>query len=230
MGIDAKIYLEPHANPRKVFDVIQKVMGVEFKYSCFNQASFDIKLPSSEDNSWHLKPVKNDNSIENKDIDYLTFDFKDLCNSQYHCLYHLYLEDDEYAINNEKCINPKSMAVWLAIGKRLVDFFGGKMLYADSLDYESKDSWYVNHKKTKFGPNKKQQEFDANRRWYQYHNALNSEQILTAKEIKDMIPLSGYGLDERTELLVGYLEKYEIAQELHNGLKNKTLKNKKLKV
>ena len=231
MSIDARIYLDGHANPKRVFDVIQKIVGVEFQYKSFNNDPFDENEPTGKNNSWHLKPVKNENEIVNKDIDYLTFEFQDLCNNHYLGMYHLYLEDDTHALNNEKCMNPNSTPVWLAIGKRLVDFFGGKMMFADCSDDSDPKNWYIG-KSAKYGPkNKESDANDGDSRWYQFFNALNTESMLTAKEIKDMIPNSAYPNEERTEHLLSYLDKYETAKQLSGDLKKKKKsETKKMKV
>lgn len=225
MSIDTRIYLQAHATPKKVFEVLQKCTGEEFEYRSFDNKHFDSSKPSDYNNQWHLKAKANQNNIE-VELDYVSFSFVDPVGNNYNCLYHLYVEDDDNSFNNEKVLSPKSHPVWIALGRRLVDFFGGKLIYADCGDHEDPENWYVN-KKPKFGAKEQGQSGDD--RWYQYHNALNTENLLTSKEILDVVPLSAYPTEERGTSLIEYLSKYENALELNKQLKRKTTTKKEKK-
>jgi hypothetical protein len=233
MGINARIYLNPHTNATHVHEVCQKVVGVNFNIKTFSKGgidSIDLKKPSSKENSWYLKPGKeSQGNIELSDVNYFNLNFKDVADNSYSCLFHFNVEDDEYSFNNEKLMGPPSTPVWCAIGKRLIDFFGGKMLYSDAVDFDELKNWYF-CETPKFPSKTKGQSGDD--RWYQYYNLLKNEPLLTHKEIIDMKDKTSYW-NERDSSLSDYLSKYEFAVSLSDSLiSNKSIKkrSKKLKV
>ncbi len=233
MGINARIYLNPHANATHVHEVCQKVVGVNFDIKTLAKdglSSVDLKNPTSKNNSWYLKPSSDSKGIiEPSDVNYFNFNFKDVADNSYSCLFHLNLDDDDYSLNNEKLMSPPSTPAWCAIGKRLIDFFGGKMLYSDAGDFDDSKNWYF-CENPKFPTKSKGQSGDD--RWYQYYNLLKNEPILTHKEIIDMKEKTSYW-NERDSSLSDYLSKYELAVSLSESLiLNKTIKkrSKDLKV
>ncbi len=224
MAINTKIYLQTHAHPKEVLDVIQKTLGTDFIQSGL-RGDFDPKKPSSKDNSWSLKLPKNCGHIELSDVDYFSLNIKDPLNQDYNVLFFFKAEDDPEVLNNEKLLTPKSSTIWLVLGKKLVDFFGGKMLYADSTSKEN-EQWYIN-KKGIFPKKAKGQSGDD--RWYQYHNCLSKVKILTSKDIEEMEPFSCYD-DERTVALKSYLEKYQLSLDISKKLSSKKNNQTKLKI
>lgn len=231
MGIDVKIFLNQHAKAEHVFEVIQKIVGHDFNYKTFDSKKnikYNFNEPTSKENPWYYKPLKSDyNHIEIKNTDYFVFHFKDCVGSHYQSLFHFDIEDDDF--DNGKLMGPRSCANWGAIGKRLVDFFGGKMMYADCQDPDDVKNWHIG-KNPKYPPRKKGQ--DSDDRWYQYYNVLAKEPILTKDEILNMKDFCAAWVD-RDEKLVEYLTKYEQAIELSNNLKDKPQtkrKSTKLKV
>lgn len=204
MGVDTKIYIDRHARPDQIFKVMLKVVGQELNPVVFDDRKADFKLPPSKDNSWHLDYTKSDdNQIEAKDISYFVMKFKDAVGSQYKCLIHLDVED-EYA-GYRKLLNPGSTAVWHAIGKRLVDFFGGKMLYSDAEDYDDPNNWYVNEK-AKYPERVEGQSSDD--RWYQFYSALFNEPVLRPDELLEDKTMEPY-LSDREKSLYAHLQYWE---------------------
>jgi hypothetical protein len=206
MGVDAKIYLNPHAKPSQIFDVMLKVVGHEFRptvLSC-HPKNPNLNQPPSKSNRWHLKPNKDDdNKIEPTDIRYCSIDFQDAVGSHYNCMIYLDIEDEYF--NYGKLLNPGCTAIWHAIGKRLVDFFGGKMLYSDARSYDDPDNWYINEN-AKFPARVSDQDEDD--RWYQYYAALFNETLLHSTEILENKGDYKY-LHDREKQLVDYLEYLE---------------------
>lgn len=231
MGVDAKIYLEPHARTSQIFDVILKVIGHEFRPTVLSihKGKPNLSEPPSKNNRWHLKPViDDDNKIEPTDVRYNTISFQDAVGSNYNCLIHLDCEDEYF--NYGKSLNPSSTPIWHAIGKRLVDFFGGKMLYSDCSDYDDPNNWYVNEN-AKFPARVSGQ--DSDDRWYQFYYALFNEPILLSKEIIENKDVYKYLHDREKQLFdyLEYLEKVKLVEievdELKESLElNSTVKKK----
>lgn len=230
MGIDTRIYLNNHAKPQHIFDVLQKIVGVDFEIRTFDddKHKVDVNKEAGPDNRWYLKPNKlSKGEIIPSSISYFTLDFCDIANNDYHCLLHFDIEDDDNILNNEKMLSPPATAIWCVLGKRLIDFFGGKMLFADSSDYDDPKNWYYCNN-PKFPAKTKEQKGDD--RWYQYYNNLSKESLITSKEINDMKEKSSYWND-RDISLFNYLEKYEEACALSKSLKKKNKSTtKKMKI
>jgi hypothetical protein len=127
---------------------------------------------------------------------------------------------------------PQSSAIWCAIGKRLVDFFGGRLEYCDDKNTDDPKNYYL-PKKPKF-PAVKLNE-DRNKRFYKYYELLNNETVLAPQEINSMKEHC-FQFTYTDQEMVLFLEKYlpiielnkELSEELSNN--NNNNKNKKLKV
>ena len=226
MGTNCNIYLPADVKADNVFDIIQKIMGVEFIQTNFpdekKKKVFDGNLPISNNNQWHLevtKQYKDSNVIELKDINYLTFSFKDVVNNSYYCLYHT--QDDSASDKLEpgaKLLNPGHGAIWCLIGKKLVDFFGGKMMYSDSRDEDDLDNWYMNAD-GKFARDKYTNEL--NDKWNLFHNLLFKESRITSQELMEMQCYAAWY--NREENLYQSLKKLELFESLDKiPEKNKT--------
>ena len=230
MGVSCNIYLEPHAKTEQIFEVILKVLGNEFEHTFFDRDSKknkqpDFTKPCDNNNSWYLRAKENPNNrIELKDVDYFQFIFEDIAKNQFYFNIHLDSEDGHLPFC--KNISPNSMATYCAVGKRLVDFFGGKLNYSDCDDLDDPKNYYLVDK-PKFPARTMKEEI--NERWHLYYNLLNEEPILTVKEIKEMTEKSAYDT-ERDKQLISYLEKYEQVKELENELSSKSDDTKTKKV
>lgn len=237
MGTNTKILLPYYTQTEKVFEVIQKVTGCEFYQDSFvknwgnpsknptqEKEKFDPLLPAGPENRWHMKKVNNENRINTSRVDMLQFIFKDIAGNDHYTNYFTEM-DDEYLRPGEKYLNPNASAIWVAIGKRLVDFFGGKMLFMDSSDEDDLNNWYIG-KKAKYG--KRSKNMTNNERWDQYQNALFNEKLLHSNEL---IWGSQYApMHQRDKKLHEYLLKLENAHHLENLIKEKDQVTKKLKL
>ncbi len=223
MGVNAKIYLNAHAKPKDIMYVIIKSIGNEFSYKGSLKKEVDPTQLASKTNPWKIIPVDLDYKINLSDMDYFELNFSDPCKQKYQTLLHLNIEDDPNSYNNEKLLSPKSNEIWLCIGKKLVDFFGGKMMYADCNDESDPKNWYIN-KKALFPKKTKSQ--DGDERWYQFQNALNKLKPITKNELEEMNQFSVYPGDERIPTLGYYLEKMEMAEKLSKQLNRKDVPKK----
>lgn len=221
MSSDTKIYLSNHAKTEEVFKVILKIVGHDFnQYSHQSGKHIKKSQPSSEENSWTVRFEKNQgNEIRypKKDLSfdpYFNFIFKDSIGVEHSCMFFFEGYDNEYSCDNEKIMNPSSTPLWGAIGKRLVDFFGGKVLFCDSADSDNPDNWHVCDN-PKYYPKTKDE--SSNDRYYRYQNALFNEPVISSHELKAMYDKTRY-LDDDIRGLVSYMEKYESAQYLSKTL------------
>lgn len=245
MGVNANIYLPAHVKTQQVFEVIQKTMGVEFVKSTFNDQKhiyvngksttiespvpFDPDTPSTESNPWYMELSKNaKGGIELKDVSYFSFTFYDLADNYYQSLYHLENEEEKALEPGCKSLNPQPTTAWCVIGKRLVDFFGGKMMYSDARDEDEEDNWY--HNTSPIFPLKSLEQ-SSNDRWYQYQNALNETPMISVKEMQEMANYAAYSDNERDVKLIAFLTKFERFQALEAKLEDKpTSSVKKTKI
>jgi len=212
--ICTKIILSSHAEPEKVFEVICRIVGNEFGHKI-----------SLRENSWYHKSF-----ISNKKNCFI-FRFSDCAGNMYFTCFFSNVKDNDFL--NCNLLNPRSSAIWCAVGKRLVDFFGGKMIYADYIDQKDPKNLYICKDPIKYPPRLKGQPTDEY--WYQYHIALINESILTAEEINNMKHFAAYW-GKKEDNLVNYLEnfipKIELAEKLSGNLKQnyETKDKSKLKI
>ena len=225
MGIDVSIYLEPHAKTEQVFEVILKLFGNEFEQQIFSgDKKPDFNQNPSLTNKWYLEPKKNSlNEIELSDHSYFRFNFTSCIGENFSTLLHL--DCDEGHLPTSKALMPRSTAIWCAVGKRLVDFFGGKLVYSDSTDEDDPINYYL-VTNPKFPA--KQKDEDSNERFYKYYTLLHNERVITSQEILNMKEYCAY-FTETDEHMISFLEKFvpalELSQELNKELKNESDSN-----
>jgi hypothetical protein len=228
MGVDVNIYLEPHAKTEQIFEVLLKLFGNDFEPQVFDrEPTPDYDNNPSLENRWYIEPIKNAvNQIELSDPTYFRFTFTSCIGEIFSHLVHL--DCDEGHIPVSKALMPHSTATWCAIGKRLVDFFGGKLVYSDSTDDDDPKNYYL-VTNPKF-PAKTKNE-DPNERFYKYYSLLHNEKTITAQEINSMKEHCAYFTDT-DEHMISFLEKFVPAQELSKELSkelNKKSDTKKTK-
>jgi hypothetical protein len=233
MSSNTKIYLSNHAKTEEVFKVIQKIMGAEFTQSVSGGRTINKNKPASENNPWTIKFKKNeDNTIKLSTDSYFQFYFLDPVGNTQSTLYFFEGMDSDYSYEQEKYLNPSSSPIWGVLGKRLVDFFGGKVLFNESSDSDNPNNWHVcDHPKF---PKRTKNDIgidNENKRFFLFQNLLFNEPLITSYELKDMEKVTRYWNEEDSHLL-SYLKKYEEAKELSESLKTNPNKKiaKKLKV
>lgn len=229
MSSSTRIYLSNHAKTEQVFEIIQKVMGADFTQSTTGGRSINKNKLCSENNPWIIKFKKNpDNVIKLSDTSYFNFYFLDPIGNKQSTMYFFDGMESDYSYEQEKYMNPDSTAIWAVLGKRLVDFFGGKVLFNESSDSDNLDNWYVCNN-PKFP--KRTKENDNNERYFLYHNLLFKEDLINSSELEEMKQVTRYW-DEDDSKLLTYLKKYEEAKELSDSLSVNPEKKiaKKLKV
>lgn len=227
MGVDTRIYLQNHANVEKVYDVIARALGAEIKLSAkVGIDNLEKNEPSSHENDWKATVIHNPkDGFEYKDATYFDIRVTDICNQFYHTLFFYDVDDNEQAQNGERLLNPNSSGIWLAIGKKLVDFFGGKMLISDADDWNDQNNWYV---KENGSYSKTVNHCDD--RWFGYINALANTLPLTKEDLLEFKDKCAYW-NEREDTLLEHLPKITEYNKLTKELNtDKKQQPKKMKV
>jgi hypothetical protein len=194
MSSNTHIRLPASTPNRRILDVISRLVGqplarVAQEKGRRGRGLGDPALPASEDNPWTVSfdevpgRARNPRSgrgiqvidMEGMDAEMAHVQFRD-AGGNYHSWYLHMPGADE---NEFKLLSPGAHAMALAVGRRLVDFFGGNLTEddsSDSVDYR------VRPAKALLPPKTKDQ--DPNDRYYQYHNALANLTPLTTADLE----------------------------------------------
>lgn len=106
MGVSARIYLPNDVDARTLGRVIAVLAGDDFersKYGAVNPSGLKVE---------GIKSIPGCCEIT--------------INGGHWCMYHYDIEDSNYRL-----LNPPSTPFWIAVGKKLCEFFGGKIDYND---------------------------------------------------------------------------------------------------
>lgn len=119
MGVDSRITLPGNVRVQDVADIIGILGGLEPKKRYFDDKSFHVTVPGVKITPTHA-PYVVEIQLTSEDGVYL------IDGEYYHSV--LYFFEHQ---GTDKLMNPPSTAFWISIGRRLVDFFGGKIDYND---------------------------------------------------------------------------------------------------
>ena len=219
MSVDCKINLPLYARSDNIIKVIAKLVGSDFEFSSYDQKPFSPEEPSSKENSWHIK-LLSDNKLESTQPTSLYLMFTTLSNTSYRWFCALEDEDETY-----KQILPSSYGLSTLIGKKLVDFFGGRVLYQDYYDWDDKKHTYFNEN-PKFPKITPEQTSDD--RYYQFQNALLAEPRITSLELIEMG--QKYGLNTEDKKLLEVLKTTELYEHIDKKTVTQNSTKKKIKV
>ena len=222
MSVDCKIKLPLYVEPKKILDVILRITGKEPHFTkLYNEKpNIDIKEPSSHKNSYYLTLNEENNHIKINDDESGFIIFHSATGKKYSWFLHFIDEDQDY-----KTILPGLYSFSIIVAKRLVDFFGGKALFNDSMDWDDADYVYENNN-PKFA--KKSKEDPPNFKYYQYINLLKEEPLITRAEMEWANTFER--IDDDIENLVEILEKKQLYNELNYDLNSHNKAKKTLKV
>ena len=167
---------------------------------------FDPDRPSSRDNPWHVAfsgaradHPRTESPAGSGELSHGYLAFTDQAGTAHRWFFHQETEDEDH-----KLLSPGSHGLAVAVGRRLVRFFGGKLKEADTRA-EPEFDLRVSNARAIFPAKKRHQTSDD--RWYQFHNALNAEPVLSAKELAEAI--DQHGGNEDHHALRKSLETYE---------------------
>ena len=222
---NTNIHLPLSVSLRRLEHVVAKLAGstpeitvhTQTRGSIRNQIRFmppfDPQQPSAKDNPWHHDFKREAvwcEANEKENMSFVTLCFLDGAGGSWGWLY--YLEDPD--MEHHKTLAPATHALGVAMGRRLVEFFGGKVVYDDSkdtIDYE------VEPAKALFPTIKKRQ--TSNDRWYQFENALRALPPLRALELDQAAELIPNGaLSTKEKALKAYLHALERTETLGTAL------------
>lgn len=171
----------------QILKVLAKVVGAPFTKNPVMQDDDKINpdLPCSNSNIWSINFNKNDVYYEHrmpKNADNVSFVFKDFSETEH--------EWGALGTNWQtvegKNLNPISTSVNLAIGKRLVDFFGGYIHIEKICVYDPEKSIYTSLEpaldKIKYNPFDSRKD-ELNYLWHLFENELDKESLLTLEEL-----------------------------------------------
>jgi hypothetical protein len=150
MSVDTKIYLNPHATVEDILKVMHYVSHVPFEYKTF-KADAEKKSIHFEKAPSLINPftIKSQQKLEiqnhiNISPSMFLYQFIDIANIQHFFYLHTEISDDPFILQDGfKLLTGKSHLFNLVIGKKMIDFFGGKMIYFDSLSYEDSTNLYT---------------------------------------------------------------------------------------
>lgn len=232
MGSSTKIYLPLHVKGENVLFVIAKVVGEEwvqgnFGKQVFERGSltqknlpkpFDPTRPGSEENDWHIKFVRRDDKLAVKAaserMDYGYMHFGDAAGTE-----HAWFWSVEDECETHKTLSPGAHALGMAVGRRLVAFFGGSICYNDSNDDINYRVSPASAKLPRFKTGKQ----TSNERWFQFYNLLYNEPLLKAAELRRAIARQGNRSSD--EKLLTHLERLEAAEKLERRLPEASSEN-----
>lgn len=131
MGIDARIYFPPQVAVDYVAEAIAIAGGAKWEDRDIGGARNElvvVNVPSLE--------VMSSRVVTLVDIRF----FDEIRQVPRYVNYHF-----EFGTKGERGLMPRSRAYWLAVGKKVVDAFGGKLDYSDcdnsDIDYEVEVRW-----------------------------------------------------------------------------------------
>ena len=227
MGVSTKIKLPLSVQTDRLCLVIGKIVGAPVHLKTFPEQKlsrrtrgfdtievpvpFDPAQPSSKDNPWHVSFAgpwdarpHTQAASGGGELSHGTLVFTDQAGNTHHWFFHQETEDEDH-----KLLSPGSHGLGVAVGRRLVKFFGGRLKESDATDDPPYDL-RVSNARAKFPEKKRHQVGDD--RWYQFHNALNAEPVLSVQELAAAIDQHGGNDDHRA--LLASLEAYERKQAL----------------
>lgn len=162
MGVNTLIYLKPSMSTREICDVIGILKGAKKTKSSLTDTVDYIKVEHSQ-----VKPSC----------------VAECCELHLENGYYLlHYEPDYTPIEGARLIMPRSQSEEIAIGKRLVDIFGGYVVYQDTDDRKAD---YIGYPERVYLLNR-DKEFD------EWQNFLENLKPLTQKEIKDCEQYAAY--------------------------------------
>jgi len=166
MGVDTKIMLPSKVRARTVSSVLGRIVGFEGIKTALGGGAWYTQVEGISINN-------NPQVVGLADI---TWDKAPGPRTRGYVAYHFEVED------GGRLLMPPSTAFWLAVGHRLVDFFGGK------LDYNDCDNSEVDYK-VKANPNSWA---DDGKPWDQLQQRIMDIEPLTVEEIKSYQNVAAY--------------------------------------
>lgn len=225
MALNTTIYLPTHALSHRVAEVIARSVGVPFEVT--GNDGKPLAADEMENQSWRVSFPKGSVKIETSDT---TDRFEGFCylaihqadGEQLRWMFHTETGDFEQG----KVIKPPVSPLGIAIGRKLIEFFGGQIGYIDT---SHKINQSVTQKRALFPLPTKGQTGDD--RWHQFYRALLAMEPLTVVDLYAASKPAEYSVAEcnvqHAELIrhLGALERERILEQtLPSGIAPATSK------
>lgn len=224
MSSSAHIKLPLHVKNRHILEVIGKCVGVPFRKMSFAinngiAPSFDPHLPAGEDNPWSISFEPSSSfelaPAENSELSFGRILFTDIAGQSHGWFFHAEADTEDH-----KLVSPPSSRLSIAVGRRLVRFFGGQLIYDDNKETVGTRK---SPRKALYPPPSRQPRgeiFNPNARWYLFQNALDSMKLITSLEMEEASKWAAYKSASRDEKLLEVLIREENHQSLVNAVKD----------
>lgn len=205
-----EIYLPEHATSTKVFHVLSKFIGTHnFKERDWKK-KIDLNIPAAIGNDWEIKfnhPYNsyvtrvNEKQERIKVCDFLNF---------VHFFDYYPAEKSEKKNHNEQLIISEANAIEGVFAKKLVDFFGGKMIVFNP-ESPSSDSSGINYIYECFIPIHPAFKKGQSVKKYKHHftNELASLEVINAQQLVEMYEKTLW--TEKDNLILNHLD-YQFAK------------------
>lgn len=162
MGVNCSIYLPPYVR----IDDVARIIGICAGFPAELQAGGFLEVKKVK--------VKTTFIVEMANI---------ILDNGHSCFYHFESGHDKGC----PCLSPSSTPVWIAIGNRLVEFFGGELIPNDCTD-----------KNIRILPWKEKIEVSPENdpEWTGFYNGIKEIKPITKEEVKQYEKIAGYPEDE----------------------------------
>lgn len=219
MGVDVYIEVPIYTPHRKIMQVMTKLMGHEATPTTSQDdriKRIDFSKPATSINNWHIRFDRSLAQMQTPeslgDFNFADFIFYDLAQQDHHWFFN---HEPQYG-NPFKRFLPGSTALNIALGKRLVEVFGGKVTYQD----HTVDEFYeVSVENALYQPfaEKGSTTQEQNEHWYGWQNLLAGYPCITVDEVLDAQQYAAYEMDERDKAMLVCLKSFIEHRELQNA-------------
>ncbi len=173
---EIKIYTKKNATTDLIVKLCLVCLGNEKKFVSLDLVKkiedLDINKKPSFNNYWEIKVENNIRNIEKNIITKIYL--KDVLNNKHDCIVLKNLDDEELLVTGEyhKMLYCNNTDIWHALGKKIVDFFGGIVLTDnDELIYKNTKPKYDVHINSNIREKK-----------FKFNELLRDEQPLTYED------------------------------------------------
>ena len=210
MSTSTDILLPLHVRSERLLDVVCKIMNIPYKIQPLQTKNADVSQPCSETNSWHISfeglgkthgfliiPMGQDLQID-MSMSHLRFPHMGPRPASW-----AFFQETEY--EEHKMLMPNASVFAVAVGRRLVGFFGGVLKFTG----EYKDH-VVDPELAVFPPKTNGQ--DSDDRFYQFYNALAALPRLQTADMEWAKTVCGFDLDDEDKEIMTALHALDMAE------------------
>ena len=210
MGTNTKIRLPLGTHSQDILEVLGRALGATMYPLALTQNA-DPSKPSGEDNAWSYLLSDDRFSVKMANPKRLMGAYGTIALTAFHQVDYEWYIHTENEDENHVLLNPGSHPMAIAMGCRLVNFFGGSVQYNDSSERINRrvpveNSLFARHRKT------------ADSRLHALTNALRETGPLLSKEILRTYRWAAYKDEEEMRKILGECRKHEREAWLQNSL------------